>query len=243
MRVFWDSATDTMASQSSPLMAHNKRNLYIVLGSVLGALLLALVVTIVLFCARRVRKMRLKRARVFRGRTVTPLDDAEFESWRRPSTYTQRPEKYTIRHSTSGTKRPGIYTDMPSPPPPVARQPQRSSSSFEKDMEMEMYDNPRPMSSPSIHTITSTRRPSTHLRRKSSVSIKDRPPTPFSSADSEEGEDLVPWLQSPKQSQSPRSSRKHLHYRSTSEASDFDFGFEMLGHNAETSSRQPGKRA
>ncbi|KAJ4296741.1 hypothetical protein N0V90_006789 [Kalmusia sp. IMI 367209] len=67
--------------------------IWIILAVVLGSLVLAMGVVLILFCWRRSKK----RVRGFSLRAVTPLDDAEFESWRRPSQYTQRPQKYGIR--------------------------------------------------------------------------------------------------------------------------------------------------
>ena len=136
---------------------------WIILGAVLGTLVLLGVAVAVLFCWKRNKR----RVRGFSLRAVTPLDDAEFESWRRPSQYTQqRPEKHGIR--------------------PVVTRDRISPTMYEK--ELHTYELPRtpspqeddlalPLQSPS----TSIRKPE-RVRRKSSVasSLADRPPTPYS---------------------------------------------------------------
>ncbi|KAL5373380.1 hypothetical protein DPSP01_012738 [Paraphaeosphaeria sporulosa] len=93
----------------------DQTHIWIILAAVLGSLVLALVVVLALYCWRR----STRRVRGFSLRAVTPLDDAEFESWRRPSQYTQRPQKYGIR---------------PALPPPVR------TTMLEK--EIDDYDHP-----------------------------------------------------------------------------------------------------
>jgi hypothetical protein len=178
-------------------MEMKENNIYIILGSVLGTLVLALGAVLVLFCHKRSKR----RVRIFSLRAVTPLDDAEFESWRRPSKYAQRPEKYGILPS-----KPPIVLAKVSPP-----------NIFEKEV---AYGSPR--SPPRTITPTSPIRMPDHTRRKSSVaSLQDRPPTPFSSTLSEADEDPSPYIPY----NSPRQNRGHFHYPSVSEASTFDFGF------------------
>jgi hypothetical protein len=170
---------------------------WIILASVVGVLVLLGVTVAVLFCWKR----NQRRVRGFSLRAVTPLDDAEFESWRRPSHYTQRPEKYGIP--------PVVTRDRISP----------IKTMFEK--ELHTYEYPRtpspddlaqPLRSPS----SSVRKPE-RVRRKSSVasSIADRPPTPYS-PNSPSGEFQ-------RTSTSSRKSQPLIHYPSVSEASAFKF--------------------
>lgn len=182
-----------------------QKNIWIILAAVLGTLVLSLAITLVLFCWKRSKR----RIRGFSLRAVTPLDDAEFESWRRPSEYTRRPEKYGIR-----------------PTQPAVVRSTRTPNVFEK--ELGHYQHPR---TPSPESPTkSTMSPSTPIRkperarRKSSVSssLADRPPTPYSPA-SVNGE--FPRRLS-------HTSRKsggapYIHYPSMSEASAFNFNFEQ----------------
>jgi hypothetical protein len=175
---------------------------WIILGAVLGVLVLSAVAVAVLFCWRRSKR----RMRGFSLRAVTPLDDAEFESWRRPSQYTQRPEKYGIRPT-----QPAVIRDRTSP------------TILEK--ELSTYEFPPrtpsptdimpPMQSPS----SSIRKPE-RVRRKSSVasSIADRPPTPYSPTSPTSGFQ--------RGSISSRKSQPLIHHPSMSEASAFRFEFE-----------------
>lgn len=190
--------------------------IWIVLASVFGVLVLALIATLLLFC----RKRSKKKVRIFSLRAVTPLDDAEFESWRRPSTYTSRPEKYGI---------------MPSRPAVVRAK--NSANLFEK--EIALYNTPHtpPQTPPKSATTVSAVKVPDHARRKSSLSIHDRPPTPFS-PDMSGDSDPALWL--PKL-ESPRS-RGHVHYPSVSEASEFDFGFSSPPQHSDRFSNQSERR-
>lgn len=180
-----------------------ENKIYIILASVLGFLVFVFVCTIVLFCWKRpARKMR-----GFSIRAVTPLDDAEFESWRRPTRYTTAPEKYGIRPTA----------------PPAARV--RTNTLLEK--ELGLHDRPRtpparsPPGSPKTPSITVPKR----ARRQSSLSLADRPPTPYSPS-STTGEFIRTGSHASRGS--PRSP-KHLHYPSMSEASEFNFNFDLSG--------------
>ncbi|KAF2733190.1 hypothetical protein EJ04DRAFT_277880 [Polyplosphaeria fusca] len=177
-------------------------SIWIILAAVLGFFLLALVLTLGLFCWKRSKR----RIRGFSLRAVTPLDDAEFESWRRPSQYTQRPEKYGIK-------------------PAVVRSP-RAPNMWEK--ELGLTGSPRtPSPRSSVHSHKS---PSSPLqkpepaRRKSSVSLADRPPTPYSPA-STTGE----FPRRGSRSRRSQGSIKYGHHPSMSQSSDitFDFNFEF----------------
>jgi hypothetical protein len=167
---------------------------WIILGAVLGTLVLSAVAVAVLFCWRRNKR----RVRGFSLRAVTPLDDAEFESWRRPSQYTQRPEKYGIR--------------------PVVTRDRISPTMFEK--ELHTYEPPRtpsPQDLPPLRSPSSSIRKPDRVRRKSSVasSIADRPPTPYSPTS--------PSGEFNRTSTSSRKSQPLIPYPSVSEASAFKF--------------------
>lgn len=178
---------------------------WIILGTVLGTLVLSAVAVAVLFCWRRSKR----RVRGFSLRAVTPLDDAEFESWRRPSQYAQRPEKYGIRPT-----QPVVTRDRVSPTSPTM---------FEK--ELAAYEFPRTPSPsdlvPALRSPSNSVRKPERVRRKSSVasSIADRPPTPYSPTSS--NSDFV------RASTSSRKSQPLIHHTPTmSEASAFRFEFE-----------------
>lgn len=179
---------------------------WIILGAVLGTLILSGIAVLGLFCWKRSKR----RVRCFSLRAVTPLDDAEFESWRRPSQYTQRPEKYGIRPTQRA-----LLRDQVSPTSPT---------SFRK--ELATYEFPPRTPSPTDLSFTtksptdSVRRPE-KARRKSSVasSIADRPPTPYSPTS--------PSSSFQRGSMSSRRSQPLIHHTPTmSEASAFKFDFE-----------------
>jgi hypothetical protein len=165
---------------------------WIILGAVLGTLVLLAVAVGALFCWRRNKR----RVRGFSLRAVTPLDDAEFESWRKPSQYTQT-EKHEVR--------------------PVQMRKHKLPTMFEK--ELYTYEPPRTPSpedlAPILASPSSSIKKPERARRKSSVasSIADRPPTPYSptSSDFNRG------------STSSRKSQPLIHYPSASEASAFKF--------------------
>ncbi|KAH8731173.1 hypothetical protein GQ44DRAFT_379061 [Phaeosphaeriaceae sp. PMI808] len=168
---------------------------WIILGSVVGVLVLLGVIVAVLMCWKR----NQRRVRGFSLRAVTPLDDAEFESWRRPSQYTQRPEKHGIR--------------------PVVTRDRISPTMFEK--ELHGYELPRTPTpddlAPPLRSPSSSIRKPERVRRKSSVasSIADRPPTPYSPTS--------PSGEFSRTSTSSRKSQPLIHYPSVSEASAFRF--------------------
>lgn len=174
---------------------------WIILGAVLGTLVLSGVIVLVLFCWKRSKR----RVRGFSLRAVTPLDDAEFESWRRPSQYTQRGEKYGIRPT-----QPALLRERVSP------------TMFEK--ELSTYEFPRTPSptdlSPAMKSPSSSIRKPERVRRKSSVasSIADRPPTPYSPTS--------PSGEFQRGSMSSRRSQPLIYHPSVSEASAFRFEFD-----------------
>jgi hypothetical protein len=177
-----------------------KTAIWIILAAVLGTLVLLLTMTLALFFWKRNKR----RIRGFSIRAVTPLDDAEFESWRKPCQYTTPPEKQAIR-----------------PVEPIVVRSPRTTSMFEK--ELMSYEYPRTPSP--THTIgpapTSPIRKPERVRRKSSASssIADRPPTPYSPT-STSGEFPRRGSHASRKSAAP-----HNHYPSMSEASAFEFNF------------------
>jgi hypothetical protein len=175
--------------------------IWIILASVLGFLVLVFTLTLALFCWKR----PARKIRGFSIRSVTPLDDAEFESWRRPSQYTTRPEKYGIRPTQ----------------PPVARV--KTPVLWEKEIGVD-----DPPSTPPGNHMRSQKTPSPirvpqRVRRKSSLSIADRPPTPHSSS-STTGEFVR--RESRTSHGSPRTPR-HIYYPSMSDASEINFNFDF----------------
>ncbi|KAF2746513.1 hypothetical protein M011DRAFT_404527 [Sporormia fimetaria CBS 119925] len=182
------------------------KKIWIILVAVLGPLVLLLVLTVILFSWKRSKR----RIRSFSLRAVTPLDDAEFESWRRPSEHIKRHEKVNITApvpahidltSAMLEKEVILYEQSrtPSPPsPPISPLPARLTKS-----------------PPSIAIQKPDR-----VRRKVSVSssIADRPPTPYSPTESPD--DFPHWGShvSRKSGSAP-----YPHYPSMSEASAFDF--------------------
>jgi hypothetical protein len=181
-----------------------EKYIWIILAAILGTLVLTLALTMGLFCWKRSQK----KMRVFSLRAVTPLDDAEFESWRRPSQYTKRPEKHGI-----------------DPTQPASVRTTRTSNLYEK--ELGYYDLPRTPSprERSMSYSTPIRKPD-RVRRKSSTasSIADRPPTPYSPCS--------PSGDFPRNASKParksHGGSPYLHQPSMSEASAFsDFNFNI----------------
>ncbi|EOA81889.1 uncharacterized protein SETTUDRAFT_23149 [Exserohilum turcica Et28A] len=174
--------------------------IYIILSVVAGTLVLCAATVVILFFWARTRK----RTRGFTLRSVTPLDDAEFESWRRPS---QHADKYGIR-----------------PAPVVLRERvcSRTPSMFEKELSTYEFPprTPSLTDAPSLKSPTSSIRRPEQARRKSSVtsSLADRPPTPYSPSS--------PSGEFNRASVSSRRSQPLIHYPSVSEASAFRFNFE-----------------
>jgi hypothetical protein len=178
--------------------------IWIILGALLGTLIFSGIALMMLCCWRRNRR----RLRGFSLRAVTPLDDAEFESWRRPSQYTQRQEKSIIQ-----------------PIRPISTQGYFSPSTptvYEKDFQPKQAGRNTflqgTMALPSS-PISSIRKPE-RARRKSSVasSIADRPPTPYSPSS--------PTGDFPRMSVSSNRSQPLIHYPSMEETSAFRFQFE-----------------
>ncbi|KAF2842171.1 hypothetical protein M501DRAFT_389655 [Patellaria atrata CBS 101060] len=194
------SPSPTAAPSGEGAVDRSTRNLIIILSATLGVFLIILIIVIIRVCLRR----RARRG-IFLGRTVTPLDDATFESWRKPSMHVQRSEK-DVEGLTEPT------------PPPMARLSYRSPS-MEHSPE---FHRPRTPSYARRPESTRSRERLHKGRRQSSVSIQDRPPTPYSPRKSLE-EDASTW--GTPQSTTQRPSHTHSHYPSVSDASDFDFGF------------------
>ncbi|KAJ9663730.1 hypothetical protein H2201_005450 [Coniosporium apollinis] len=186
------------SSQIPPSPADRNRMLGIIIGAVVGGLLVIAVCTWIWVRVRRSQKRY--RRKLFR-RAVTPLDDAEFESWRRPSVANSQLEIYgSIQHP------PPSHSPKAKPPAPLV---------VEKDVGTYGPEISRlPQSSPSSGRSRSEK-DTDHSRNKSSVSVQDRPPTPYS-----------PTLPPDSFGSSPKSPPNHVHYSSMSSASDFDFGFK-----------------
>jgi hypothetical protein len=189
------------SDSGSGMAGKDNRNLWIILGSVLGALVVGFVVGILWTCRRRLQGKKL-----LPMRTVTPLDDAEFESWRRPSTYTQRPGRYTV------------MSKHVSLTPPLESEDYQHYT-FEKYMSLTQRPKTPP---PRPATPPRSRRTTLDRRRSRTSSIQDRPPTPYSSRRRSE-EDA---LSSPSSVTKP--TRTHRRYPSTSDASDLDYEFEKF---------------
>ena len=190
--------------------------IWIILAVVLGSLVLALAVVFLLFCRRRAKK----KVRGFTLRAVTPLDDAEFESWRRPSQYTQRPEKYGIR-----------------PTQPAATRTARSAPMFEKEINYNSPRTPSPQDNDSIKSPSTPVRKPERVRRKSSVcsSIADRPPTPYSPSST-----VSEFPRSSMASRKSYAGSPRIHYPSMSEASAFNFNFNL---DFDPQSRDPARQS
>lgn len=187
-------------------MGQTNHQLAIILGSVLGGTATLLIIGCIF--AYVVHRRRTNGSII--ARAVTPLDDAEFESWRRPSKQTQWREKYSILPE----KPPPALTRMP----PSSRQKRRSRTSSnslmvtEKDMDLDDV----PAYTYGYRLPNGGVRPA-HVRNMSTMSLRDRPPTPFSQ------KDAITHMRT--HSASARSTR--VHHPSVSEASDFDFGFQQ----------------
>lgn len=167
--------------------------------------------------------MRFKRA-------ATPLADAEFDKWRKPS---KDPALY---HSGGTTiyKSTGLRYDGLKSPAPLLHAFRIPSPTMSPITEKRPTTPPHPLqSSPSLGKspsasvrplIRSTSIPSVttkHSRHKSSVSIQDRPPTPYSpSTPPSTWDNETLW-----QSEAPSSPREKHHRVHLSDASEFDFGF------------------
>jgi len=160
-----------------------------------------LVATLVLFTWKRSKR----RIRGLSFRAVTPLDDAEFESWRRPSQHTKTTEKDGLQLMS----------------PIVVRTPKISP---ELEKELNLYEFPRRASTPRDAPLGPTSpipRPDPVRRKESSASsLAERPPTPYSPTTTN-GEFPRRGSQLSRKS----SSTPYGHYASLSDTSNFEFGF------------------
>ncbi|KAF2088766.1 hypothetical protein K490DRAFT_37959 [Saccharata proteae CBS 121410] len=202
----------------------NHRNLAIILGAALGSLTLVLLLGTLCYLRRR-----QSRGSLLTRRCVTPLSDAEFESWRRPSKQIQWREKLSSPSASISAAFPA------SPPPALTRFPSTSSRHrpssmvmLEKDLGVPVYEyRPRPIRTPDgFRKADRAWDVGGHRRCKSSMStiqsVVDRPPTPYSPTGS-----ISTRPHERVSSMSPKLG--HVHYPSVSEASDFDFGFRGDG--------------
>ncbi|KAF2202688.1 hypothetical protein GQ43DRAFT_368575 [Delitschia confertaspora ATCC 74209] len=190
--------------------------IWIILASVLGFLVLAMTLTLVLFCWKRsAKKVR------FSLRAVTPLDDAEFESWRRPGPYTQQNEKYIIKPtqpSVAHVKKPNVW---------------------EKELGLDMDSRSPPETPYGSADSSSPIAVLGRVRRQSSVSLADRPPTPYSPCSFTGELPRKASRSAHKSTRSPPRSPRPNHYPSMSETSDsqqFDFGFNGQMNSYESTS-------
>lgn len=167
-------------------------NLPIILGSILGVSAIAVIVFAVLFYQRRSRQLGRKGLLSFRS--ATPLDDVEFESWRKPSESRQWPEKSGDQSPSSSVK-------------PQFRIVERRLSSEDAVISPTQPVHHRPV------------RVLDHVRSKSSISVRDRPPTPYSSNISPRS---PTFPNSPFVDDDPPSQWGRIYHPSTSTTSDFD---------------------
>ncbi|KAL1633592.1 hypothetical protein SLS58_011013 [Diplodia intermedia] len=200
-----NSSGDLQASE-------NNRDLAIILGSVLGGCAALLIIGILIYVTRR----KKSQGSSIISRAVTPLDDAEFESWRRPSKQLQWREKYNV---------------LPEPPAPAltrmpsssrrnrhSRQISRLSQLTEKELEDEcpMYSyRPKP-----------SRTPEPGMRAQEHPFVA-RPPAYAVFANLQQRITQV----SDATDAHKAKRNNHVHYPSLSEASDFDFGFQQNNNN------------
>lgn len=219
------SASDPSQAVASKSNDHNKI-LGIVLGVVFGVLVLAVVICVFLFCQRRRRRGRILRP------YESPAGESEIQSWRQPSSNTfasQIPDNYE-----TGLARPPRSIFLPANPYQHANNPyQHVPNPYQNDQAIRSLegaapyesaaseDNPfyTPEERQSLHSSGSVF--NEHARVPHDFANPDRPPTPFASA-------LfgVPARKPVPQQQNPhRSLESAIHYPSTSEASDFNFGF------------------
>jgi hypothetical protein len=191
--------------------------IWIILGVVIGTLVVGLAIIFSLYWFRRSKR----RIRGFSLRSATPLDDAEFESWRRPGQYTQRPEKYGIRPTEPTVVRTKQPLTVRTTQPP---------SMFEK--ELGNYASPQIQTQTSSTLVQKPKR----ARRKSSCtsSIYDRPPTPYSPASPSKDHPLSPFGSPTSYGSSPRS----IHYPAMSETSAFDFNLDSYPRDSSRPSSQ-----
>lgn len=227
------SATSSPSQNGAPVPEHgmpmSRRNLIIILACVIGMIVITTVGFIVFSCRKKKHRLHLLK------RAATPLSDAEFDLWRRP---TKAPSVYksggTTVYKTTGTRLERYDPDLKSPSPicqvvrvdstmanhsprPITP-PQRTQ--FPSSI---VTNSPTTSTRPLIRS-TSSAANTTHSRHKSSMSLQDRPPTPYSSSSPPIGWDGETLL-SESVPQSPREKQHRVHYPSMSEASDFDFGF------------------
>ena len=174
------------------------------LAPVLGSCGAALVLGLALFCWKRARKQKKARRGWF-ARAVTPLDDAEFESWRRPAQFTKLPERAGSRPAPPPA---ALLRASPSPAPSpspasfASRPPDMGE--LEKATQLFAHDGGPDAHSGSRRGASARVRKPDEAHAAAHVARADRPPTPFA----QRGE--------------RRSPPRHAHHPSSSEASDWD---------------------
>jgi hypothetical protein len=221
------SSSQNAAPVPDSVMSMSRRNLIIILAVVIGLLIATTVSFIMYGCRKKTTRVR------FLGRAVTPLSDSEFDQWRRPG---KGPQAYksagTTVYKTTGiryeadVKAPSPICHVVRIDPKAQNMPQRPVSPPVQAQALlpSLMHSPSTSTRPlirSMSTITTTSTP----RHKSSMSLQDRPPTPYSPSTPPSGWDDELLFSEVPQSPRQREHRVHVHYPSVSEASDFDFGF------------------
>ncbi|KZF26280.1 hypothetical protein L228DRAFT_235375 [Xylona heveae TC161] len=165
--------SSTTTESSGGGSSDGKRNLTIILSVILGMLGIAIISTILWIALRCMKKKPLVR------RSITPVDDAEIEAWRKGfAGEGSRPAKVmhssTNSSSTASTSNglPPAWTEKLPQPPPVALAP---------NARVGLTDADQPGAAP---FVLPPRRQSSwflqHQRRRSSKDmIAERSPTPF----------------------------------------------------------------
>lgn len=162
------SVTSSTSHAATTSSTHSDRNLVIILGTLLGILILALLVTALWLCYRR------RKHNVWGRRTGTPVDDDEISSWRRPVSQRQTMEETTISQPAPpyqpGVERPhsGAYAPIPHPYQQEANQ---------NPFEDEAYNTTHRGGDLGISNFNNS--------SSSSEPLRERSPTPFFGASSE----------------------------------------------------------
>lgn len=181
-------------------------------------------------------------------RAATPLSDAEFDKWRHSSKAPTYKSGGTTVYKSTGTRYETFDGDVKVPiPAPIV-----SVVRLDTNMANMYQQPPRPATPPERRRLSNeaARSPATstrplmgtrHSRHKSSMSLQDRPPTPYSATSPPSAWDNEsPFGDSNMVPQSPQQKehRVHVHYPSISEASDFDFGFHGGSPRRESARRE-----
>lgn len=235
------------SNNAAPVPGHGglSRTSVVALVAVPIGFFVVAIIACVIFCSNG------RSARLFR-RSATPLSDAEFDEWRRPDKNTlSYHSRGTTIYKSSGlrydreSKEPKISTvralridsvaslnEKQAPlttPPPQTAQNHHSHSQIRQQRQQSYRSASSYAQSPhsSIKPlIRTTSVPSADIRdgHKSSLSLQDRPPTPFSPTfpPSRRESDTLWREEAPT---SPREPRHRVHLSDASEYSEHDFPF------------------